>query len=67
MRSFVDYQTRLALRAIARNPDADLTMIYIEQPDGSSHQFLMTDSRQPSDPRDPASIGANQDPAKRAR
>jgi predicted AlkP superfamily pyrophosphatase or phosphodiesterase len=67
VRSFVDYQTRVSLRAIERNPDADLVMIYIEQPDGSGHQFLMTDPRQPSDPRDPASIGANQDPAKRAR
>lgn len=65
--TFVDYQTRLALRAIERNPDADLAMIYIEQPDGASHQFLMVDPRQPSDPRDPASIGASQDPAKRAR
>ena len=67
VRSFVDYQTRLALRAIERNPDVDLVMIYIEQPDGSEHQFLMTDPRQASNPRDPASIGANQDPAKRAR
>ena len=67
VRTFVDYQTRLALRAIQRNPDADLAMIYIEQPDGASHQFLMIDPRQPSDPRDPTSIGANQDPAKRAR
>jgi predicted AlkP superfamily pyrophosphatase or phosphodiesterase len=67
VRSFVDYQTRLALRAIERNPDADLVMIYIEQPDGSGHQFLMTDPRQASNPRDPTSIGANQDPEKRAR
>jgi hypothetical protein len=67
VRTFVDYQTRVALRAMARVPDADLAMIYIEQPDGSTHQFLLTDPRQPSDPRDPTSIGANQDPAKRAR
>lgn len=67
VRTFVDYQTRLALRAIERNADADLAMIYIEQPDGSGHQFLLTDPRQASDPRDPASIGKNQDPAKRAR
>ena len=53
VRSFVDYQTRLALRAIERNPDADLVMIYIEQPDGSEHQFLMIDPRQASNPRDP--------------
>jgi hypothetical protein len=63
----VDYQTRVGLRAIKQNPDADLVMIYIEQPDGASHQFLMIDPRQPSNPRDPNSIGANQDPVKRAR
>src|SRR5262249_33649189 len=67
VRSFVDYQTRVALRAIARNPDADLVMVYIEQPDGSEHQFLVIDPRQASNPKDPATIGANQDPAKRAR
>src|SRR5262249_30913408 len=67
VRTFVDYQTRVALRAIERNPDADLVMIYIEQPDGSEHQFLLRDPRQASNPRDPATIGANQDPAKRAR
>jgi hypothetical protein len=67
VRTFVDYQTRVGLRAIARDPDADLVMIYIEQPDGSSHQFLLVDPRQPSNPRDPNSIGSNQDPAKRAR
>src|SRR5262245_49328973 len=65
--TFVDYQARVSLRAINRLPDADLVMIYIEQPDGSGHQFTMTDPRQPSDPRNPNSIGANQDPAKRAR
>jgi predicted AlkP superfamily pyrophosphatase or phosphodiesterase len=67
VRTFVDYQTRVALRAIERKPDADLVMIYIEQPDGSSHQFLMTDPRQASNPLDASSIGANQDPVKRAR
>jgi predicted AlkP superfamily pyrophosphatase or phosphodiesterase len=67
VRTFVDYQTRVALRAIQRNPNADLVMIYIEQPDGSGHQFLMTDPRQPSNPLDANSIGVNQDPAKRAR
>ncbi|BAY16966.1 hypothetical protein NIES21_28000 [Anabaenopsis circularis NIES-21] len=64
---FVDYQTRLALRAINQNPNADLVMVYIEQPDGSEHQFLLTDSRQPSDPTNPLSIGARQDKAKVAR
>ena len=67
VRLFVDYQTRIALRAIERVPDADLVMVYIEQPDGSGHQFLLTDPRQPTDPRNPASIGAGQDPAKVAR
>jgi hypothetical protein len=28
--SFTDYQTRVALRAISQNPDADLVMIYFE-------------------------------------
>ncbi len=65
--TFVDYQTRVALRAIERNPNADLVMVYIEQPDGSEHQFLLVDPRQPTDPRNPASIGAGQDQAKVAR
>ena len=64
---FVDYQTRVALRAINQVPDADLAMIYIEQPDGSEHQFLLVDSRQPTNPLDPTSIGAGQDLAKVAR
>src|SRR5262245_45847283 len=42
-------------------------MIYIEQPDGSEHQFLAIDSRQATNPSDPNSIGQNQDPAKLAR
>src|SRR5262245_25853823 len=67
VRSFVDYQTRLALHAISRRPDVDLLMVYVEQPDGSEHQFLLTDPRQASDPRNPASIGGGQDPAKVAR
>ena len=65
--SFVDYQTRLALRAIARVPNADLVMVYIEQPDGSGHQFFLTDPRQATDPADPGSIGTGQDQAKIAR
>jgi Type I phosphodiesterase / nucleotide pyrophosphatase len=65
--SFVDYQTRIALRAIEKNPSADLLMVYIEQPDGSEHQFLLIDSRQSTNPTDPNSIGAGQDPAKVAR
>lgn len=42
-------------------------MVYIEQPDGSEHQFLLTDPRQGTNPKDPNSIGAGQDPAKVAR
>jgi len=67
VRNFVDYQTRIALRAIKQNPSADLVMVYIEQPDGSEHQFLLTDPRQPSDFSNPNSIGAGQDQAKVAR
>ena len=50
--------------AIEKNPDADLVMIFIEQPDGSGHQFTLTDRRQATDPRNPNSIGNNQDQAK---
>ncbi|WP_287127447.1 alkaline phosphatase family protein [Candidatus Cyanaurora vandensis] len=46
VRTFVQYQTQVGLRAIAQNPNADLVMIYIEQPDGSGHQFTLTDPRQ---------------------
>ena len=67
VKTFVRYQTRVAERAIRRNPDADLVMVYIEQPDGSGHQFTLTDRRQATDPRNPNSIGANQDQAKIAR
>jgi hypothetical protein len=55
--TFVDYQMRLALRAISQNKSADLVMIYFEQPDGSGHQFTLTDPRQPTDPANAASIG----------
>lgn len=67
VRTFVDYQVRVILHAIDRNPGADLVMGYIEQPDGAGHQFLMTDPRQASDFRDPTTIGPNQDPVKRER
>jgi len=67
VRNFVDYQTRVALRAISQNPNADLVMVYIEQPDGSEHQFLLNDSRQATDPRNPNTIGAGQDQAKLLR
>jgi hypothetical protein len=67
VRTFVRYQTRIAERAIHKNRDADLVMVYIEQPDGSGHQFTLTDRRQATDPRNPGSIGDNQDQAKIAR
>ena len=65
--NFIDYQTRVALRAISQNPNADLVMVYFEQPDGSEHQFLLNDKRQATNPRDPNTIGAGQDPAKITR
>ncbi len=61
VRTFVDYQTRVALRGISQNSDADLVLTYIEQPDGSSHQFLLADPRQATDFRNPNTIGAGQD------
>jgi hypothetical protein len=64
---FTKYQTNVALRAIELHPDADLLMIYVEEPDGSEHQFMMTDVRQASNPSDPESIGSNQDAAQAAR
>lgn len=67
VKHFVDYQTRVALRGLSRVPDADLVMIYIEQPDGSEHQFLLIDPRQPTNPLDPNSILGGQDPVKIAR
>lgn len=67
VRTFIDYQTRVALRAIEQNPDADLVMIYLEEPDGSEHQFLLTDSRQATNSADPKSIGSNQDQNKMNR
>ena len=67
VRTFVDYQTRVSLRAIAKNPDADLVMLYIEQPDGSEHQFLAVDPRQATNPADANTIGSGQDAAKIAR
>ncbi|MDX1978278.1 MAG: alkaline phosphatase family protein [Pseudanabaenaceae cyanobacterium bins.68] len=62
-----DYTSNLVGRAIQQNPNADLVMTYFEQPDGSEHQFLLTDPRQASNPLDANTIGANQDQAKIAR
>jgi predicted AlkP superfamily pyrophosphatase or phosphodiesterase len=67
VKTFVDYQTKVLLRSIQQNPNADLVLGYIEQPDGSEHQFLLTDPRQATDFTDPNSIGAGQDAAKVAR
>lgn len=67
VKTFVRYQADIGERAILNNPDADLVMVYIEQPDGSEHQFLLTDPRQGTNPKDPNSIGTNQDAAKVAR
>jgi hypothetical protein len=61
--TFVKYQTAVALRAIEQNPDADLVMVYIEQPDGSGHQFTLTDGRQPTNPLDNRSVGTPGNPA----
>jgi hypothetical protein len=62
-----DYTARLVVRSIQQNSNADLVMTYFEQPDGSEHQFLLTDPRQASDPLNPNSIGSNQDQAKIVR
>jgi uncharacterized repeat protein (TIGR01451 family) len=67
VKTFVDYQTKVLLRSIQQYPNADLVLGYIEQPDGSEHQFLLTDPRQATDFTDPNSIGAGQDTAKVAR
>ncbi len=64
VRTFVDYQARVALRGISQHPDADLVLTYIEQPDGSGHQFLIADPRQATDFRNPNTIGAGQDKEK---
>jgi predicted AlkP superfamily pyrophosphatase or phosphodiesterase len=64
VKTFVADQTSLALRSIQQNPSADLVMIYIEEPDGSEHQFLINDPRQATDPTNPNTIGAGQDLAK---
>jgi hypothetical protein len=61
--TFVKYQTDVAVRAIEQNPDADLVMIYIEQPDGSGHQFTLTDVRQPTNPLDNRTVGTPGNPA----
>jgi predicted AlkP superfamily pyrophosphatase or phosphodiesterase len=66
LQDFVSFQTKLGLRAIAQNPNADVVMIYIEQPDGSGHQFTLTDSRQ-STSFTINQAGASQDAAKVAR
>jgi hypothetical protein len=63
VRSFVAYQTSIALHALRQNQDADLVMIYIEQPDGSGHQFSLTDPRQPTNRFDNRTVGTPGTPA----
>lgn len=67
VKTFVDYQSSVLLRSLQQNSNADLALGYIEQPDGSEHQFLLTDPRQATDFTNPNSIGAGQDAAKVAR
>ena len=67
VKTFVDYQAKVLLRSIQQNPNADLVLGYIEQPDGSEHQFLLTDPRQATDFTNSNSIGTGQDAAKVAR
>ena len=54
---FVDYQARLGVFAMQQTPGAGLGMVYIEEPDGLEHQYLLTDQRQAVNPTDPNSIG----------
>jgi len=62
VKTWTRYQIRVAVRAIKGNRDADLVMIYFEQPDGSGHQFTLTDPRQPTNPTDNTSIGTPGNP-----
>ena len=62
VKTWIAYQTAVAVHAIRENPDADLVMIYIEQPDGSGHQFTLTDRRQPTNPVDNTSVGTPGNP-----
>ena len=62
VKTWIAYQTAVAVHAIRENPDADLVMIYIEQPDGSGHQFTLTDPRQPTNPADNTSVGTPGNP-----
>jgi len=56
---------RRARRHPEENPGADLVMIYIEQPDGLRNISTCSPTRaRPTNPTDPSTIGANQDPAK---
>lgn len=59
-----EYQTNVALRAIYQNENADLVVVYSEQPDGSEHQCLLVDLRQATNPQDPSSILGHQDQKK---
>jgi predicted AlkP superfamily pyrophosphatase or phosphodiesterase len=73
--TFLEFATRMAQRAMSQNPRADLVMVYLDQPDAAGHQFLLTDSRQATNPTDATTVGtrgrpagaAGQEPAKIAR
>jgi predicted AlkP superfamily pyrophosphatase or phosphodiesterase len=62
VQTFTGYQTHIGQRAIELNRDADLVMIYLEQPDGSGHQFTLTDPRQATNFLDPTRIGTPGNP-----
>ena len=64
VQSTVAYTAKLAVRAITQNPGADLVLTYLEQPDGSQHQYLLEDPRQPTNIKDPNSILDGQDQEK---
>lgn len=61
--TFLDFATRMTQRAMSRNPRADLVMVYLDQPDAAGHQFLLTDSRQATNPTDATSVGTRGRPS----
>lgn len=61
--TFLDFATRMSERGMAQNPRADLVMVYLDQPDAAGHQFLLTDSRQATNPADGKSVGTRDRPA----
>ena len=61
--TFLDFATRMSQRAMARNPHADLVMVYLDQPDAAGHQFLLIDPRQATNPTDATSVGTRGRPS----